>query len=485
MPEMGGYFLEHANFEQANALKTPEHIAPVWYYTPYYSMLRAVTYPLMGLDAKFWGFVVMAGAIAIMFVLPWLDRSAVKSVRYKGGFTKFMILHFAVTFIVLGILGVKAATPDRTLLAQVGTVFYFAFFIGMPVWTNRDVLGGFPRWCFALFFGGFFAYLALDGISEGDSMSAPIIRLYALLHAALFLLMPRFIAGDATKTPPDRITMDGGMGAGKFACVLLAMAVLVLIPVKAAGAGGGKSCGAIDCYDFTPALEDKAALQRGASTFVNYCLGCHEAAYSRYERVGMDLGFPEETREQLLLDNLIFDDSKVGSLMTNAMPEDLAKKWFGATPPDLTLASRARGADWLYTYLLTFHQDESRPWGVNNLVFKDVGMPNVLAEVQGTQTCLPAFKIAENGGIAQDPISGEFLEDDHQPCGRVSHVEDSGAQTPEEFEKTISDLVSYMAYMAEPVAVDRARIGIYVMFFLGILLVFTWLLNREYWKDVH
>ncbi len=138
MPEMGGYFLEHANFEQANSLKTPEHIAPTWYYTPFYAMLRAVTYPLFGLDAKFWGFVVMGGAIAIMFVLPWLDRSPVNSWRYKGWMSKVAIISLAVSFLVLGYLGAMPATPGRTTVAQLFTVVYFAFFLLMPWYTKAE-----------------------------------------------------------------------------------------------------------------------------------------------------------------------------------------------------------------------------------------------------------------------------------------------------------------------------------------------------------
>jgi ubiquinol-cytochrome c reductase cytochrome b subunit len=138
MPEMGGYFLEHANFEQANSLKTPDHIAPTWYYTPFYAMLRAVTYPLFGVDAKFWGFVVMAGAIAIMFVLPWLDRSPVKSWRYKGWMTKVALFSFATAFLVLGYLGSIPATAGRTTVAQLFTVVYFAFFILMPWYSKAE-----------------------------------------------------------------------------------------------------------------------------------------------------------------------------------------------------------------------------------------------------------------------------------------------------------------------------------------------------------
>jgi ubiquinol-cytochrome c reductase cytochrome b subunit len=138
MPEMGGYFLEYANFEEANALKTPDHIAPVWYYTPFYAMLRAVTFPLFGIDAKFWGFVVMAAAIAIFFVLPWLDRSPVKSWRYKGILTKIAIFSFVISFVVLGYLGVLPPTDGRTLAAQIFTVIYFMFFLLMPIYTRIE-----------------------------------------------------------------------------------------------------------------------------------------------------------------------------------------------------------------------------------------------------------------------------------------------------------------------------------------------------------
>jgi ubiquinol-cytochrome c reductase cytochrome b subunit len=138
LPEAGGYFLEYANFEEANTLKTPEHIAPVWYYTPFYAMLRAVTYPLFGIDAKFWGFVVMGGAVAILFVLPWLDRSPVKSWRYKGWMSKLAIYIFVVAFLVLGYLGLMPSTEGRTTVAQIFTFVYFAFFLLMPIYTRLE-----------------------------------------------------------------------------------------------------------------------------------------------------------------------------------------------------------------------------------------------------------------------------------------------------------------------------------------------------------
>ncbi len=144
-PEMGGYFLEHANFEEANNLKTPDHIAPVWYFTPFYAMLRAVTYPFLGIDAKFWGLVVMGGAIAIMFVLPWLDRSPVKSIRYKGSLSKIATAVFVVSFIWLGWLGSVPTTGSRTVQAQVMTLLYFAFFLLMPFYTRLEATKPVPE----------------------------------------------------------------------------------------------------------------------------------------------------------------------------------------------------------------------------------------------------------------------------------------------------------------------------------------------------
>ncbi|MGD8416127.1 MAG: cytochrome bc complex cytochrome b subunit [Pseudomonadales bacterium] len=137
-PEMGGYFIEKPNFEPANPLKTPDHIAPVWYYTPFYAMLRAATFPLFGVPAKFWGFVVMAGAIVLPAALPWLDRSPVKSIRYKGWMSKAMLGLFVVTFFVLGYLGTIPPEPVATKVAQIGTAFYFAFFVLMPWYTRVE-----------------------------------------------------------------------------------------------------------------------------------------------------------------------------------------------------------------------------------------------------------------------------------------------------------------------------------------------------------
>ncbi|OZG72001.1 cytochrome b [Hahella sp. CCB-MM4] len=137
-PEMNGYFLEKPNFEPANPLKTPEHIAPVWYFTPFYAMLRAVTIPFLGLDAKFWGVVVMGGAIAILFVLPWLDKSPVRSMRYKGWFSRIWLLIFAISFVILGACGALSPSEQPYWLAPVCTTLYFAYFILMPFYTRME-----------------------------------------------------------------------------------------------------------------------------------------------------------------------------------------------------------------------------------------------------------------------------------------------------------------------------------------------------------
>tara|TARA_A100001011_G_scaffold7745_1_gene8955 strand:- start:491 stop:1750 length:1260 start_codon:yes stop_codon:yes gene_type:complete len=137
-PDGGGYLIEAPNYEMANPLKTPDLIAPVWYYTPFYSMLRAATFPFLGLDAKFWGLVVMGGAIVLPAVLPWLDRSKVKSIRYKGMASKSFLAIFVVAFFVLGYLGVQHPTPLKTFLAQICTAIYFAYFLLMPWYTSVE-----------------------------------------------------------------------------------------------------------------------------------------------------------------------------------------------------------------------------------------------------------------------------------------------------------------------------------------------------------
>lgn len=143
-PEMGGYFLEYNNFIPADPLKTPAHIAPVWYFTPFYSILRAITFPFLGLDAKFWGVVAMGGAVVILFFLPWLDKSKVKSIRYRPAFHKWLYAIFVVNFIVLGYLGVKPPSDIGQIVSQIGTLYYFLFFLAMPWWSKMGTFKPVP-----------------------------------------------------------------------------------------------------------------------------------------------------------------------------------------------------------------------------------------------------------------------------------------------------------------------------------------------------
>lgn len=477
-PEMNGYFIEHANFVHADPLKTPEHIAPVWYYTPFYSMLRAVTVDLGPLTAKFLGFIVMAGAIAIMFVLPWLDRSPVKSVRYKGNVPRAMILIFSATFIILGVLGMKAPSMARTLLAQVNTVVYFAFFITMPIWTNPNPTWPLLRQLLCGVFGVFMFGVVFSYWGDMKEYHLGIILLYTALIGVFFLAMPLLVKNDYVKPEPKRVTMDGGIGFWKTLGAVVTVGLLAFVPLKVVGAETGYACGSIDCDEFKPDLRDKASLQSGAQVYFNYCMGCHSLKYGRYERVAIDLGIPAELAQE----NLLFDDTKIGQLMEISMPEEGAKKWFGAAPPDLTLVTRARSPEWVYTYLRNFYIDPSRPWGVNNRVFKDVGMPHALLELQGATECALGPAKTASGGVKRDILTGEEILEEH--CGRLK-ITEPGTLSKDEFDRTIYNLVNFMEYMGEPMTLDRQRIGIYVMLFLAVFLVFAYLLNREYWKDVH
>ncbi|MFA7282208.1 MAG: cytochrome c1 [Sterolibacterium sp.] len=204
---------------------------------------------------------------------------------------------------------------------------------------------------------------------------------------------------------------------------------------------------------------DMAALQNGAKVFVNYCLNCHSASYMRYNRL-RDIGLSEDQ----IRENLMFTADKVGEPMRIAMQRAESKVWFGKAPPDLTIIARARasefgsGADWLYTYLRTFYRDDQRPTGWNNLVFENVGMPHVLWELQGQQV----------------------LGQDH----KLSMAR-PGKLKPEEYDALVADLVGYLRYMAEPIAETRKQLGVAVLIALGVLLVFSYALKREYWKDIH
>ena len=215
-------------------------------------------------------------------------------------------------------------------------------------------------------------------------------------------------------------------------------------------------------------LHDKASLQRGAKLFVNYCLNCHSASFMRYKRAGDDLGISEK----LVKENLIFSDAKVGDLMKVAMTTEDGASWFGTPPPDLSVMARAKGAgsegaNWLYTYLRSFYVDESRPFGVNNTVFKDVGMPHVLWELQGMQKLLNADEVKE-----------------HHAAPEFALVS-TGSMTAEEYDTAARDLTNFLVYMGEPSQLKRKSVGVWVLLFLAFFFVVAYALKKEYWKDVH
>ena len=403
-PEMGGYFLEVENFQEANPLKTPEHVPPVWYYTPFYSMLRAVTWSGFGMDAKFWGMLVMFSAIAILFTLPWLDKSSVRSMRYKGWYSRIALLVFVVSFIILGVLGTQAVSEAKTLLAQITTAIYFLYFILMPFYTRAEKVA----------------------------------------------------------EPPGRVT-GRWISIPQFFGSILLLIVLVMLPLMLVAANAeAASAGNLNLKHVETDFGDKNSLQRGFKYYMSYCISCHALGYARYERTADDLDIPHD----LVLENLVFDDSLIGDLMENAISEEDAQNWFGAAPPDLTLAGRVHTADWLYTYLKSFYNDPVRPLGANNKAFPNVGMPNVLHELQGNVSCY-------NHGTG-DPAQCE-----------LQHVEGTGLMSEEEFDTAIADLVNFLYYIGEPIRDQRQNIGIWVLVFLGVLYILTALMGREFSKDYH
>jgi ubiquinol-cytochrome c reductase cytochrome c1 subunit len=207
-------------------------------------------------------------------------------------------------------------------------------------------------------------------------------------------------------------------------------------------------------------LSDNASLQRGAKTFVTYCLSCHSAQAMRYNRL-QDIGL---TLPQIK-DGFIPTGVKVGDLMKVAMDKTEAKAWFGVAPPDLSVVSRARGVDWLYTYLRGFYRDDSRPSGWNNVAFANVGMPHVLYELQGEQVL-----VHEGAG-------------EHASAKLV--LDKPGKLKPAEYDAMVADLVNYLDFMGEPAKSKRHTLGIFVLLFLAVMLVVSIKLKNEYWKDIH
>jgi ubiquinol-cytochrome c reductase cytochrome c1 subunit len=202
-------------------------------------------------------------------------------------------------------------------------------------------------------------------------------------------------------------------------------------------------------------LTDQASLQRGAQTFVNYCLSCHEASYMRYNRMAQDLGLSDEQ----VVQNLMFASDKVGDTMTIAMRAEDAKKWFGVIPPDLSVISRAKGTDWLYTYLRTFYLDSSKVMGTNNSAFKDVGMPHVLWQQQG------------------------YLAQDEETHDLVSATDGTNSQN--EYDTMVRDLTNFLAYIGEPSKLQRLALGKWVLLYLVLFFLVAYPMKKAFWRDIH
>jgi ubiquinol-cytochrome c reductase cytochrome c1 subunit len=235
----------------------------------------------------------------------------------------------------------------------------------------------------------------------------------------------------------------------------------MLLPINVLAAGSNVPLDKAQ-HDIT----DKASLQNGAKLYMNYCLGCHQTQYQRYQRTFSDLSIPLEIGQA----NLQFTGEKPGDHIKNGMPKESGEKWFGAPPPDLTLVARVRGADWIYTYLRSFYADDSTKFGVNNAVFPDVGMPHVLEELQGIPSQTYESML----------IDGDMVD---RYVGIKS--DGSGELSAAEYDTAVLDLVNYLVYIGEPSRLQSEEIGRWVLIFLLVLLVLVYLLKKEYWRDVH
>lgn len=265
--------------------------------------------------------------------------------------------------------------------------------------------------------------------------------------------------------------------------------------------------------DSLPKLNGDALIisqQRGMQVYMNNCMGCHALSFQRYKRTAEDLKIPEAT----MLENFVPAAQKIGDLMTNNMNKKAAAEWFGAAPPDLSVVSRARGTDWLYNYFRAFYQDDSRPYGVNNSVFKDVGMPHVLELMQGMQGKTEKVQVLEDkiaaaqGDMAaakkklEDGDTSSDVKDAIQQAETLIHDSEAeltalaqsgeffkiikqGWLTPAEFDQAMADLVNFLDYIGEPIKQKRKSLGIFVLLFISIFGMFAYWLKKEYWKDIH
>lgn len=247
---------------------------------------------------------------------------------------------------------------------------------------------------------------------------------------------------------------------------LFMAAAVMLMPALATASGG------VALLDAPIDINDKESLRRGAKAFGDYCYSCHAASFMRFNRIAKDLEMSEEDVRDMLIHTRgkKGDPTKIGALMKVSMTDDYAKNAFGTAVPDLSLAARARGADWVYTYLRSFYVDPYRPTGMNNTVFPDVGMPHVLWRLQGLQE--PVYKTVMHGDVEVEELEGF----EQVQAGTLSRVE---------YDMFLGDLVNFMVYVAEPVQVERRSLGWKVLLFLIVLFGFAYALKKEYWKDVH
>src|SRR6202142_272106 len=246
---------------------------------------------------------------------------------------------------------------------------------------------------------------------------------------------------------------------------MLKASVLIIVGLLGAGTALAEE-GEIRLLESGTDIKSTESLQRGARDFMNYCSGCHSLKYLRYNRLGTDLKIPESE----LAANLMFTSDKVFDTINSAMPKE-SEAWFGKQPPDLSLIARARGTDYLYSYMKGFYVDKTRPWGVNNLYLPSAAMPDVLAQLHGLQK--PVFK---------------NLPDEHGSARMVLVGVESmtpGALKPEEYDQFVRDIVNFLDYAGEPVKDKRQSMGVFVTLFLLVFFVFAYLLKKEYFKDVH
>lgn len=237
----------------------------------------------------------------------------------------------------------------------------------------------------------------------------------------------------------------------------LIVALLLVASAACAEEGGGLAVA-------NTSVSNVASLQRGARLYFNYCSGCHSIKYMSYSRLAQDLQLSNEE----VLSNFAFTGARIGDQVVSNMPADHAQDWFGKAPPDLSLEARAKGPDWIYSYLKSFYLDPSRPVGWNNLVFPNASMPNVLWELQGSQRA--TYAPAKPG---EDPVV-EKLE---APVG--------GKLSAHEYDETARDITAFLQYVGEPAALKREAVGVWVILYLAFFTFFAYLLKHEYWKDVH